>query len=225
MDSSRQLGTGNEENKISGSYDVNHLGSKNPSYYSRANAAPISPQPASHGEHKMGGNDSKTTSRNLSVLNIKKSSARFLNPINDNTPSGIPKMHGGSLIDKYPLPAKPDIPNHLNLPPRTIRESKNHQLFDKYMKKQNMSAPRKASMDLNGHNKESAAKNNLDQFGGVGSYALPSLNNPAIISRAQPTMSQLSGRKDGSIPASNFSSRKRNNDPMEDPISDSEFDF
>ena len=93
-----------EENKISSKCDItsggtgiqknniNMSGSKPTVYYSRttvngnSNDAPLSPMNkdrASNGPGGGGGGITQT-SRNMSVLNIKKSSARFLSPLNNN---------------------------------------------------------------------------------------------------------------------------------------------
>ena len=108
IDSSKQLfnqpsGT-REENKISGtvsSYD-NHQnlappGVKNPTYFSRG---PIANVPLSPSSQKQDGGTALfgDATRNLSVLNMKKSSARFLNPIGADPPKQMPHTN----IDKYP---------------------------------------------------------------------------------------------------------------------------
>jgi len=104
IDSSKQLFTSNiqmnrEENKISSpsvsNYEnqggLNIPNSKNPSYYSRGPVAPgvpLSPASQKDGGQALIGQ----SSRNMSMLNMKKSSARFLNPLgNDpNSYGGIP---------------------------------------------------------------------------------------------------------------------------------------
>ena len=109
IDSSKQLfnqaSASREENKISGtvsSYD-NHQnlgpqGGKNPTYYSRG---PIANVPLSPSSQKQDGGTAALfgdASRNMSVLNMKKSSARFLNPIGADPPKQMPHTN----IDKYP---------------------------------------------------------------------------------------------------------------------------
>ena len=107
IDSSKQLfnqpsGT-REENKISGtvsSYDNQSLapqGGKNPTYFSRG---PIANVPISPNSQKQDGGTALfgDATRNLSVLNMKKSSARFLNPIGTDPPKQMPHTN----IDKYP---------------------------------------------------------------------------------------------------------------------------
>ena len=81
------------------------------------------------------------STRNLSVLNMKKTSARFLSPIgaeglaNNNESHSLPPTN----IAKYPTTSKPEN-SIVIMPPRGgIREAKNQQLFDKYMHK-NMKA-------------------------------------------------------------------------------------
>lgn len=99
---------------------------KNPSYYSRGpnSNAPLSP--ASQKDTNQGGGGAGIigqSSRNMSVLNIKKSSARFLNPINGTEP---PKQLPHTNIDKYPTKGGVDA-SPLNMPPPRsgIREAKN----------------------------------------------------------------------------------------------------
>lgn len=134
------------------------------------------------------------TSRNLSVLNIKKSSARFLNPLNHYNPGGesgplIGKIPS-SLIDKYPGTSKPENP--LQMPPRGVRETKNHQLFDKYVNRQN----RKISMDLtNPSAMASVSGGNVADNGASSSgFALPSLGNPGV-SNLQGALSSSSNQQ------------------------------
>lgn len=86
----------------------------------------------------------------MSVLNIKKSSARFLSPLQQNGPDlGPPgmlnKMPASTVIDKYPGGAKPATLESSAMP-RALRENKNNQLFEKYMHRHN----RKASMEMSG---------------------------------------------------------------------------
>ena len=84
----------------------------------------------------------------MSMMNIKKSQGRFLNPIgNENGPMspspglnyaghGVithPKMPS-TVIDKYPNTSKPEV-SPIQMP-RAIRETKNNQLFEKYMNRQ-----------------------------------------------------------------------------------------
>lgn len=81
-------------------------------------------------------------------MNIKKSQGRFLSPIgNENGPMsqspglnhaghGVithPKMPS-TVIDKYPNTSKPEV-SPIQMP-RAIRETKNNQLFEKYMNRQ-----------------------------------------------------------------------------------------
>jgi len=84
------------------------------------------------------------TSRNLSVLNMKKS-ARFLTPLGGGIDSNVSGQavlsnlaaNGGankgppSMIEKYPATQKADA-SPLVIP-RPRNESKNSQLFDSYM--------------------------------------------------------------------------------------------
>lgn len=177
----------------------------------------------------------------MSMLNIKKSSARFLNPINNDPtnfggiPVGAPKQMPHTNIDKYPgggapgLGIKPDASPSMNMPPRGgIREAKNHQLFDKYMNRHG----RKASMEMPsmpsgamGGNVPNSSEFNSNAMDHVSDFALPSLGKPG------PTAgpSQLSGRNTvaGGGVATNFSSRKRggNNEAARASLSDSDFDF
>lgn len=83
----------------------------------------------------------------MSVLNIKKSSARFLNPISSNfadIAGGLPPA-SSNVFDKYPMP-KPLDSGPMSINPRTIRENKNSQMFDKYMN--NSSSNRKTSVEM-----------------------------------------------------------------------------
>ena len=82
----------------------------------------------------------------MSVLNMKKSQARFLSPIGNEpgAASGGMGMGGAaafpvhkqpsSLIEKYPATAKGDA-NSIVMP-RPRNESKNNQLFDSYLNRQ-----------------------------------------------------------------------------------------
>lgn len=118
-----------EENKISGmvsSYDHQNSNlppnGKNPSYYSRG---PNTNAPLSPASQKDSGGVIGQSSRNMSVLNIKKSSARFLNPINgvaDLAPKQLPHTN----IDKYPnKPLEPASQLSMPAPRSGIREAKN----------------------------------------------------------------------------------------------------
>lgn len=83
----------------------------------------------------------------MSVLNIKKSSARFLNPISSNfadIAGGVPPA-SSNVFDKYPM-SMPLDSGPMSINPRTIRENKNSQMFEKYMNKN--SSNRKASQEM-----------------------------------------------------------------------------
>ena len=111
----------------------------NPAYFSRG---PIANVPLSPSQQNKDGGAAlySDASRNMSVLNMKKSSARFLNPINGVDP---PKPIPHTNIDKYPKESSP-----LNMPPKVsgMREAKNQQLFEKYMNRHG----RKASIEMPG---------------------------------------------------------------------------
>ena len=65
-------------------------GTKPTVYYSRTTVngttsdAPLSPMNKEKSSNVAGGGGITQTSRNMSVLNMKKSSARFLSPLNSN---------------------------------------------------------------------------------------------------------------------------------------------
>lgn len=124
------------------------------------------------------------SSRNMSVLNIKKSSARFLNPISHqygaDTSNGVGKNLPNTVIDKYPGTSKTE--NALQMPPRGgIREAKNQQLFDKYV---NNRQNRKISLDVSGSSPgvapQGISNSNADN-GSSSTFALPSLSNNNIL--------------------------------------------
>ena len=193
IDSSKQLfnsgagGNNREESKISGtvsSYEAQN--GKSPSYYSRGpnTNVPLSPSSQKDAGQVLVGQGS----RNMSVLNMKKSSARFLNPINGVEPKQMPHTN----IDKYP---KPDS-NPLNMPPPRsgVREAKNHQLFEKYMNRHG----RKGSIEMPGGAPGGAAGAEGGGYGAMGNeysndFALPSLGKPGPVAASNAT-SQLSGR-------------------------------
>ena len=171
----------------------------------------------------------------MSVLNIKKSSARFLSPIgqNEQPPGAI--HHNkvpSSLIDKYPNGAKPDNP--MNMPPRTIRETKNNQMFEKFMNRQTQN--RKGSLEQQQTAEIIPASMNPI----VSDFALPSLgggvSSHASVNRreaqgptgqngAPPAISQMSNGR-GNVPnAAGFSSRNRKDPAVRASLSDSDFDF
>ncbi len=91
-------------------------------------------------------------------------------------------MPASTVIDKYPGGAKP-VTLETSAMPRALRETKNNQLFEKYMNRHN----RKASMEMGG----ASSNNNInhdsqgDRLGGGGAatgfsdFALPSLGVPS----------------------------------------------
>ena len=129
-----------------------------------------------------------------------------------------------SLIDKYPGVAKQQD-NALGMP-RAIRETKNNQLFEKYMNRHN----RKISMDNNPHSIGNTAQQVSEVAAASGDFALPSLGSKrppggSLATSVPPTGSQMSGRGGGAL-QTNFSTRNNaRKDPARASISDSDFDF
>ena len=74
-------------------------------------------------------------------MNNKLSSHRFLSPLatTDNAGKAVGAAAAAtnlippSGIDKYPGAQQLDAPIGINKPPRGLRETKNNQLFEKYM--------------------------------------------------------------------------------------------
>ena len=111
MDSSKQLQHRNEDGKISGSMPAPK---NNSVYFSRVTNTNAGLTPELVSPTKTGGDNS---SRNMSMINIKKSQGRFLSPLNDSG-SAVQASGQGiinsnvlkppSLIEKYPNTVKPD---------------------------------------------------------------------------------------------------------------------
>jgi hypothetical protein len=113
---------------------VNNSSQNNPTFYNSKgnNSDPLSP----NANKEKAGQIPNQSTRNQSVINMKKASARFLSPIGGgeggsigNDSHSLPPTN----ISKYPSTLKPENPSIIMQ--RPIRETKNQQLFDKYMHK------------------------------------------------------------------------------------------
>lgn len=229
IESTKQFFRG-EDSKINGVYEQQQLSGSPYNTKNTNNDKILSPNSTSEKQGQV----TNQTSRNLSVLNIKKSSARFLNPLNHFNSSGESGPLMGTkipstLIDKYPGTTKPENP--LQMPPRGVREAKNQQLFDKYVNRQN----RKISHDLSNQGGVNSA--NFNENGAASSgFALPSLGNPGVSNLQGILSNQKQGGGGLAAPAitngrnmpgqqSKYSSRQNRKDPVRASLSDSDFDF
>ena len=192
------------------------------------------------------------------MLNMKKSQARFLSPIGNEPAASSGMGMGGaaafnihkqpsSIIEKYPATAKGD-PNSIVMP-RPRNESKNNQLFDSYLNRQQHQAAqhshRKVSIEMPssmgpGSSAKASAALSIENQGGGYDFALPKLgggasqhvtnssnkqglNGSGAGSMAPPIGAMSGGRNN--MQASNFSSQNRRAEPARASISDSDFDF